>query len=207
MAAKISSPSGRFMVLDVETQKGFNEVDRKKLYLLKISVACVYDSKTNSYSAFEEKELLKLEELLKQADLIVGFNIRDFDMEVLAPYFLTPIKNFPVLDLLVEFEKARGHRISLQSVAQATLQLSKSGSGLDALQLYKDGKIEELKKYCLDDVRITKDVYEYGIQHGKISFISNRDYQTHEVPVTWGNALKEVKEQKKAEDAFPTSLF
>ena len=195
------------MVLDVETQKGFNEVDRKKLYLLKISVACIYDSKTDSYSSFEEKELLKLEELLKQADLVVGFNIRDFDMEVLAPYFVTPVKNLPVLDLLVEFEKARGHRISLQSVAQATLQLSKSGSGWDALRLYKEGKIEELKKYCLDDVRITKDVYEYGIKHGKISFISNRDYQTHEVPVSWGNALKEVKEQKKAEDAFPTSLF
>ncbi len=207
MAANVSSSNGRFMVVDVETQKGFNEVDRKKLYLLKVSVACVYDSKTDSYSAFEEKELLKLEELLKQADLVVGFNVRDFDMEVLAPYFLTPIKNFPILDILVEFEKARGHRISLQSVAQATLQLSKSGSGLDALKLYKDGKIEELKKYCLDDVRITKDVYEYGLKHGKILFTSNRDYQTYEVPVSWGNALKELKEQKKAEDVFPTSLF
>ena len=93
----------RFLVLDIETQKGFNEVDRKKLHLLKVSVACIYDSKTDSYSAFEEKELLKLEEIMKQADLIIGFNVRDFDMEVLAPYFMTPIKNFPILDLLVEF--------------------------------------------------------------------------------------------------------
>ena len=151
--------------------------------------------------------MLKLEEAMKQADLIIGFNIRDFDFEVLAPYFMTPIKNFPVLDLLVEFEKVRGHRISLQSLAQATLQTSKSGSGWDALQLFKDGKIEELKKYCMDDVRITKDIYEYGIQHGKVLFVSNRDYHTYEVPVTWGNALRDVKEQKKEEDAFPTSLF
>ncbi|PIU40700.1 MAG: helicase [Candidatus Omnitrophica bacterium CG07_land_8_20_14_0_80_50_8] len=198
----------RFMVLDVETQKGFNEVDRKKLYLLKISVACIYDSKTDSYLAFEEKEMLKLEELMKEADLIIGFNVRDFDMEVLAPYFVTPVKNFPVLDLLVEFEKVRGHRISLQSLAQATLQTSKSGSGLDALGLFKDGKIEELKKYCMDDVRITKDIYEYGLKHKKIIFISNRDYQTYEVPVDWGNALKDEKEQqKKEEGSFPTSLF
>jgi DEAD/DEAH box helicase domain-containing protein len=150
---------------------------------------------------------MKLEEYLKKADLIIGFNVRDFDMEVLQPYILTPVKNFPILDLLVEFEKARGHRISLQSVAQATLKSSKSGSGWDALQLYKDGKMDELKKYCLDDVRITKDIYEYGLKHGKIFFISNRDYQTHEVPVTWGNAIKQVKEQKKEENAFPTSLF
>ncbi len=203
----MTKPTGRIIVLDIETQRGFNEVDRKKLHLLKVSVACIHDSKTDSYTAFEEKEMLKLEEILKQADLIVGFNIRDFDFEVLAPYFMTPVKNFPILDLLVEIEKVRGHRVSLQSVAQATLKSSKSGSGWDALKLYKEGRMEELKKYCMDDVRITKDVYEYGIQHKMISFISNRDYQTHEVPVSWGDALKEVKEQKKTEDAFPTSLF
>ncbi len=203
----MTEPGGRYMVLDLETQKGFHEVDRKKLHLLKVSVACVYDSKTGSYSAFEEKEMLKLEELLKQADLLIGFNIRDFDLEVLTPYLMTPPKNFPLLDLMVEIEKVRGHRVSLQSVAQATLQTSKSGSGWDALQLYKDGKIEELKKYCLDDVKITKEIYEYGAEHGKIFFLSNRDYQTHEVPVTWGNALKEIREQKKTESSFPTSLF
>ena len=203
----MTEPGGRYMVLDLETQKGFHEVDRKKLYLLKVSVACVYDSKTDVYTAFEEKEMLKLEELLKQADLLIGFNIRDFDLEVLTPYLMTPPKNFPLLDLMVEIEKVRGHRVSLQSVAQATLQTSKSGSGWDALQLYKDGKIEELKKYCMDDVKITKEIYEYGLAHGKIFFVSNRDYQTHEVPVTWGNALKEIREQKKTESSFPTSLF
>ena len=198
---------GRYVVLDVETQKGFHEVDRKKLHLLKVSVACVYDSGTDSYLAFEEKEMLKLEEVLKKADLIIGFNVRDFDMEVIAPYLITPVKNFPVLDILVEFEKARGHRISLQSVAQATLGMSKSGSGWDAIKLFADGRFEELKKYCIDDVKITREIYEYGLKHKKIKFTSNRDYQTYEVPVSWGNAVHELKEQKKAENSFPTSLF
>lgn len=197
----------RYIVLDVETQRGFNEVDRKKLHLLKISVACIYDSKTDSYSGFEEKELSKLEDILKQADLIVGFNIRDFDMEVLAPYLATSVKNLPVLDLMVEIEKVRGHRVSLQSVAQATLNTSKSGSGWDAIRLYKEGRIEELKKYCMDDVKITKDVYEYGVKNGKIYFISNRDYQKHEVAINWANAAQDLKEQKKETSSFPTSLF
>ncbi len=201
------STRGRFIVLDVETQKGFNEVDRKKLYLLKVSVVCIYDSLTQEYTAFEEKEMLKLEEILKQADLIIGFNIRDFDMEVLAPYLLTPVKNLPVLDLLVEFEKVRGHRISLNSVAGATLNVSKSGSGFDALKLFADGRMDELKKYCIDDVRITKDIYEYGIQHGMIKFQSNRDYQIYDVPVSWGSAIQDMKDKKKTESVFPTSLF
>ena len=201
------SDQPNYVVLDVETQKGFNEIDRRKLHLLKISVACIYDSRTDKYYSFEEKELMKLEEYLKKADLVIGFNVRDFDLEVLQPYILTAVKNLPVLDLLVEFEKVRGHRISLQSVAQATLKSSKSGSGWDAIQLFRDGKMEELTKYCLDDVRITKDLYEYGVKNGKIYFISNRDYQTHEVPVTWGHYFQQMKEQKKSENAFPTSLF
>ena len=137
----------------------------------------------------------------------MGFNVRDFDMEVLAPYLITPVKNFSLFDILVEFEKIRGHRISLQSVAQATLKASKSGSGWDAIRLYKEGRMEELKKYCFDDVRITKDIFEYGKKNGKIHFISNRDFQTYEVPVSWANVLEEVKGKKKEESAFPTSLF
>ncbi len=196
-----------YVVVDVETQKGFNEVDRKKLHLLKVSVACLYDSRTDQYLSFEEKEMLKFEEYLKKADLIIGFNVRDFDMEVLAPYLITPIKNFPVLDLLVEFEKVRGHRISLQSVAQATVGSAKSGSGLDAIKYYAEGRMDELKKYCLDDVRITREVYEYGHKHGKVHFISNRDYQKYEVPVNWTAAINEIKSSRKTENNFPTSLF
>lgn len=195
-----------YVVVDVETQKGFHEVDRKKLHLLKVSVACAYDSRTDSYLAYEEKEMARLEEVLKKADLIVGFNVRDFDMEVLAPYMASSVKGLPVLDLLVEFEKARGHRISLQSVAQATLQTSKSGSGWDAIRLYKEGKIDELKKYCLDDVRITKDVFEYVLKNKKLLFVSNRDYQKYEVPMDLTAAIAQLAGRKQ-ENAFPTSLF
>ncbi len=203
----MTSEAGRYVVVDVETQKGFNEVDRKKLHLLKVSVACAYDSLTDSYSAYEENQLMKLEGLMKSADLVVGFNVRDFDLEVLSPYFVSSVKSFPILDLLVEFEKVRGHRVSLQSLAQGTLNASKSGSGWDALRLFSEGRIEELKTYCTDDVRITKDIYEYGSKHGKVLFISNRDYQVHEVPVSWGSALADTKVQKNSESSFPTSLF
>lgn len=196
-----------YVVLDVETQKGFHEVDRKKLHLLKVSVACAYDSRTDAYHSFEEKEMLKLDDLMKKADMIVGFNVRDFDMEVLAPYLLTPVSQFPVLDILVEFEKARGHRISLQSVAQATLGASKSGSGWDAIRLFNEGRMEELKRYCLDDVKLTREVFEYGLKNGHIKFISNRDYQTHEVPMDWVALVSALRDKKKNVSSFPASLF
>lgn len=194
----------RTVILDLETQKGFHEVDRSRLHLLKVSVVGIFDSYDNSFHCFEEKELHSLEERLKLADLIIGFNIIGFDLKVLTPYLLTDVKRFRVLDLLDEIHKVRGHRVSLQSLAQGTFQDSKSGSGWNAIQMYRDGRIDDLKKYCIDDVRITKNIYEYGIQHKKVFYFSNRDFSVHEIPVTWGSQTLETEETSSA---FPSSLF
>ena len=195
------------IVLDLETQKSFKEVGKAKLEKLRVSVAGIYDYQTGQFAIYEERELMQLEKRLQDIDLIIGFNIRRFDLPVLAPYLFMPVEGLPVLDLLEDVEKFRGHRASLESLAAPTLKQHKSGSGADALTLFKENRLEELKRYCLDDVRLTKEIYEYGCAHGKIRFMSNRDYQVHEVPVSWGGALTELKAQKKAEDPFPTSLF
>jgi len=194
----------RTIILDIETQKGFNEVDRSKLYQLRVSVVGIYDSYDDKYHCFEEKELIRLEERLKLADLVVGFNINGFDMKVLAPCLLMDCKKLRVLDLLDEIHKICGHRVSLQSLAQGTFGDSKSGSGWNAIQLFKDGRIDELKSYCLDDVRITKKIYEYGIDEGKVMYFSNRDFTVHEIAVNWGEFEPEPEESATG---FPTSLF
>ncbi len=191
------------VVLDLETQKLFSEIDRNKRHLLKVSVVGVYDYRTQSYNTFEEKEISKLEPILQQATFLIGFNIREFDLEVLKPYLISSIDHVPVLDLLEEIEKVRGHRVSLQSVAQATLKEGKSGSGLEAVQLFREGRLEELKRYCLDDVRITKEVYEYGKTNEKVYFFSNRDWQNHEIVVRWGEMKPSVENKRP----FPSTLF
>jgi DEAD/DEAH box helicase domain-containing protein len=190
------------LVLDLETQNTFDEVGRNNLHKLKISVVGIYDYSEAEYKTYEESEMMALEHKLKQAELIIGFNIRRFDFAVLAPYLFTPVDTLPVLDLLEEIEKVRGHRVSLQSVAQGTLGVAKSGQGLNAVHYYRQGKMEELKRYCLDDVRITKDVYEYGCAEKRVYFISNRDWQKYEIPINWGGAPS-----AKKEPAFPSSLF
>jgi len=190
------------IVLDLETQKTFDEVGRQNLHKLRVSVVGIYDFQDDQYRAYEESEIPELEARLKSADLIVGFNIRRFDMQVLAPYLFGSVETYPVLDLMEEIEKVRGHRVSLQSVAQGTLDDAKSGQGLDAITLFRQGKMDELKKYCLTDVRITKDIYLYGREHNTVSFISTRDWKKYEVQVDWRDADK-----AKKEPAFPTSLF
>ncbi|MBF0254588.1 MAG: ribonuclease H-like domain-containing protein [Candidatus Omnitrophica bacterium] len=195
----------RVIVLDIETQKGFHEVDRSKLHQLKISVVGIYDSYDDQYLCFEEHQLGQLEARLKLCDLLVGFNINGFDMKVLGPHLLMDVRKIRVLDIMDEIAKVRGHRVSLQSVAQATLNDQKSGSGWDAIQLYKDGRMEDLKRYCLDDVRITRKAFDYGLEHKKLLFFSNRDFTNHEVAIDFSPHLTGSDEADEA--VFPTSLF
>ena len=173
------------MVLDLETKKSFQEAGgRNAHHLLGISVVGVYAYRDDSWRTFEDHQLEELEVLLKSVDRIIGFNINDFDMHVLAPYMRTPIKEFPVLDLMGAVEKALGFRMALANLVAHTIGAAKSASGLDALQWWKEGKIDLIKEYCLQDVRVTRDLYEFGKQHGHV-FCKIRDGRMVKIPVAW----------------------
>lgn len=191
-----------YLVLDLETQKTFDQVGRQNLHKLKVSVAGIYDYQTDAYRIYEEPEIPELEERLKSAGLVIGFNVRRFDLPVLAPYLFLSIDTLPVLDLMEEIEKVRGHRVALHSVAQATLGVTKTGEGRNAVSLYEQGRVEELKRYCLNDVKLTKEVYDYGCRENRVFFISNRDWKKYEIPIAWNGAV-----DAKQASSFPTSLF
>lgn len=171
------------IVLDLETQKSFDDVGgRGKNHLLKISVCGIYDYSTDKYLIFEEHELPRMASMLQSADQIIGYNIKQFDFEVLQPYLNFNIFEIPYYDILEEIDKVLGHKIKLDAVAQATIGSGKSGNGLEALLYYKNGKMDLLKKYCLDDVRVTKEVYEYALKNQKLLY---RDYfAIKEIPIT-----------------------
>ena len=173
------------LVLDLETQREFSEVDGRKLELLGVSVVGIYRYGTERYEAYLESELKTLEPILQQAELVIGFNIRRFDLPVLAPYLSVPISTIPVLDIMEEVVKHLGHRLSLDSIAQATLGRGKTGSGLDALRWFKEGKFDQIKQYCLEDVKLTKELYEYGKEHGKLFATSRYGTEKLQIPVFW----------------------
>ncbi len=170
------------IVLDLETQKSFEEVGgRGKNHLLKVSVCGIYDYSTNQYSIYEEHELPRLGTVLQTADQIIGFNIKNFDFAVLQPYMNFNVDDLPYFDLLEEIERVIGHRVKLESVAQGTIGSGKSGNGLEALLYYKNGRMDLLKKYCLDDVRVTKEVYDFALKNQKLLY---RDYfNIRELPI------------------------
>ncbi len=176
------------LVIDLETKKSFAEVGgERNIAQLGVSVAGVYSYGTDSFVALEEHELPQLEDMLHRTTHIVGFNINHFDIPVLKQYIkdLAVFERIAVTDLYQDAVDFLGHRVGLNAVAEATLGESKSGHGLEALEWFRQGRVEEVKKYCLDDVRLTRDVYEYGKKHGHILFRSFADNKIHSVPVEW----------------------
>ena len=60
-------------------------------------------------------------------------------------------------------KESLGIRLKLDDLAQATLDdVKKSADGMRAIRWYKEGKIDEIKKYCEQDVNVTKMIYEFG---------------------------------------------
>lgn len=157
------------IIFDVETQHSFQEVgnDVKKL---KISIVGMYDYATDIFKAYRENDLPEFFNKLEHASYLIGFNIKKFDLPVLSPYYIGNIAQFPTLDILEEVEKKLGFRVALDELAKATLGTQKSGHGFLAIDYFHKGEWEKLEKYCLNDVRITKELFEYAKANRKLFF-------------------------------------
>jgi DEAD/DEAH box helicase domain-containing protein len=156
--------------LDIETKNSFQEVGKADPVLLDLSVVCIYDSETDQYTSYLQEELPKLWPILEKADLIVTFNGDHFDIPILNKYYPGDLLKIKQLDLLKEVKRDLGHRIGLGNIAEATLGIGKGGNGLDAIEWWKKGEIDKIIKYCIDDVKVTKGVHDYALEHKKLKF-------------------------------------
>ncbi|MBI3366811.1 ribonuclease H-like domain-containing protein [Candidatus Roizmanbacteria bacterium] len=177
------------VILDLETKHTFREFnDPKKLG---ISVAAVYDYKDEQGKVFTEKELHGLYKILEDASYIIGYNVRSFDIPVLQGYYPGKVEIFILFDILEDIREKIGRRLALNDVIYATLGKKKSGHGLMAIDYYKEGKWDELKKYCLDDVLLTKELFDYGVRNKEIQYLNERGKIS--IKVDWGKYLEESK--------------
>jgi|SRR6185437_2126360 len=156
------------LVFDIETQNFFTDpgVGWDNFAALKISVVGVYSYLHKAYFMFEEHEMEELAELFRNARRIVGFSMNRYDVPVLNNYFQKLGSHAPNLwekervDLLEEIEMAAKTRVSLSRLAEANLGVKKDRHGSEAIHLYREGRMQELKDYCLKDVQLTKDLFE-----------------------------------------------
>lgn len=125
----------------------------------------------------------KLIELFEEARRIVGFSMNRYDIPVLNQYF-QKIKGAPKLwemervDLLEEIEMSAGQRVSLDRLSELNLGEKKTHHSSEAITLYRDGKIDELKEYCINDVKLTKGLYDL---YRKQNYLMMPDKKTGEI--------------------------
>jgi len=153
------------IVFDIETKETFEDVGGYNPEKLTPSVVGIYSFDKDELRCFEESEFGQMWPYFDHAGLVVGFNSDHFDIPILAKLY-PPLKNIQSLDMLVEIKNSAGHRVKLDSVAEATLNTNKTADGLEAIKMYREGRIAELKDYCLADVAITRDVYKFGRDNG-----------------------------------------
>jgi RNase_H superfamily len=158
------------IVFDIETKNLFSDVGSNDPAELDISVVCIYDYERDAYESYLEKDFGKLWPVLEKADLLIGYNSDHFDIPLLNKYYPGDLTKIKSLDILSEIKNSYGRRMKLDQIAEGTFGVHKSGNGLDAVVWWKAGEIDKIIKYCIDDVKITKDVYDYALKNNKLVF-------------------------------------
>ncbi|SNR91484.1 DEAD/DEAH box helicase domain-containing protein [Humidesulfovibrio mexicanus] len=175
----------RYGVLDVETRRSAAEAGGwTRPDLMGVSVAVLYDSGPDEFIDYAQEDIPALAERLKSFDLVVGFNIIRFDYGVLAGVHPFAYRRLPTLDMLAHVHERLGYRLKLDNLAQATLNVGKSADGLQALQWWKEGRVDEIARYCRQDVAVTRDLYLFGREHRYVLF-QNKAGQKARLPVDW----------------------
>ncbi len=171
---------------DLETQRTANDAGGwGKKSEMGMSLGVTYSTKLGEYRIYSESRVNELVDQLIRADLVVGFNVINFDYAVLMAYTAYDLPHLcPTLDMLLEIEKKLGHRLGLDAVASASLGVGKTGDGLDAIRWWREGKLLEIAEYCCFDVKCTKLVHEFGLTNKRL-FYDDRFQQRRSVDVNW----------------------
>lgn len=162
----------RRVTFDIETEGDFR--GNGDFGNLEVTVVGIYDSGEDTFHCFTRDELGQAWPIFERADVLVGYNSEHFDIPILNKYYAGDLTKIRSIDLLKEIKNVLGRRLKLDSLAEATLGKKKSGNGLEAIGWWKNGEIQRVKDYCVDDVRLTDELFQYALKNKKLKYM---DYE------------------------------
>lgn len=136
-----------------------------------VSSLVLWDSETERYHLYDDYTFEKAAEHLNSADLLVSFNGAEFDrpcFQGYTGYTITP-KEFDILQAVwtaLGGRKMKGWR--LDNICDRTLGLRKNGNGASAPRLFAEGRYGELFDYNLNDVYLTRKLYNHIVDYGTV---------------------------------------
>jgi RNase_H superfamily len=187
-----------WITFDIETYSP-TKSDKINTSELRASVIGAYISWTNQYIAFLEEDAKYFTELLKKADLVIGWNHIWFDIPVMQKYADYDLSKLPMYDLMVEMEKVVGFKLKLDNVAKANLKESKTDTYEQFKHYYWNEEWFKLIDYCMNDVRLTNDIFLKAFKKESISY-----YDLHTIRSA---SVKEPQVGEQVKDVYMESFF
>lgn len=169
----------------LETRKRGIDVQGPGWHPEKLGLSVAVTLTGNGVRSFQERDLPKLMRVLRAADLVIGYNLVEFDFNVLSGYPDFALECIKYLDMLHEIEEAAGYRVGLHDLEMASSLESEGHSFLDSVQLWKEGRIDELKFASETRVRRIRAVHEYGMRKGEVVYFKNEQRDRQPLPVKW----------------------
>lgn len=160
----------RTVVFDIETANWMSDIGSSNPADLTIALVGIHDSETNTYLSFLEHELHRLWNILERTDILVGYNSDHFDIPLLNKYYPGDLGRIKSLDIMKEVYQALGRRIKLDTIAEATLGENKTANGAQSLQWWRAGEVEKVRAYCLKDVELTKNIFDYALKNNTLKY-------------------------------------
>jgi DEAD/DEAH box helicase domain-containing protein len=163
-----------YVFFDLETQNLFEDVGgRDNIDKLKVACAVTYSTAKSDFSLYWEQDVPALLAELKSATKVIGFNLQSFDYKVIQPYSSQiRLASIPTLDMLLDLQKNLGFRVSLDSLASASLGAAKTADGVQSVEWFRKGELAKVAEYCKADVDITRRVFEFGRDNGFVFYKS-----------------------------------
>lgn len=160
----------REVTFDIETANLIPVMSRQEFHRMDLAIVGVHDSETGEYTSYSKEELPKLWPIIEQADVLIGYNSDGFDIPLLNHYYPGDLTKIRSLDLMAEVYKALGRRLRLQNLAEATLGHGKSADGIKAVEWWQQGLYDKVREYCIQDVRVTRELYDYARTNGVLKY-------------------------------------
>lgn len=158
-----------FITFDIETYSPGN-LDRIDTKEFRASVVGCYVSWMDEYLAFIEDTVTDFIELMKSADLIIGYNHLWFDLPVLQKYADYNLLDLPSYDIMIEAEKKIGYKLKLDDLCKANLGSAKTDSYEVYKHYYAEKKWAPLIDYCMHDVKLTNQLFLKIVNEGKLLY-------------------------------------
>ncbi len=169
---------------DIETQKSADEVGGwGNIHLMRVSVAVSY-AEQDGFRHWAEDQVPELIRYLGNFDRVISFNGDRFDAVVLSAYGDVRTLVARSMDLLTDLKAKLGHRLTLDSLAKASLKVGKTADGLQALRWWKEGKIDEIARYCQADVQVLVDLVRFARANGYVLY-EDKFTGVRRIPVRW----------------------